>query len=61
MTSPETLNTKLAVNELIFRPVTHMAHFDARFDIYGVSKSGQGAEQILDRLDRRKNNQVLSA
>jgi hypothetical protein len=59
MTSPETLNTKIAVNELSFLMVTHMAHSNAWFDSYGVWKSGQGAEQILDRLDKWMNDQVL--
>jgi hypothetical protein len=56
MTFPKTLNMKNAINELIFPLVTHMAHSDAQFDSYGVLKSGQAAEQILDRLDQRKNN-----
>jgi hypothetical protein len=44
MTSLETLNTKRAVNELSFLLVTHMVDFDARFDSYGVLKSGQNVE-----------------
>jgi hypothetical protein len=46
MTSPETLNTKFAVNELSFLLVTHMVYSDARFDSYGILMSGQGAELI---------------
>jgi hypothetical protein len=34
MTSLETLNMKLAVNELSFPLVTHIAYSDARFDSY---------------------------
>jgi hypothetical protein len=61
MTSPETLNTKVTVNKLRFSLVNHTAHYDARFDSYGVLKSGQGAELVLGRLDTRMNNQVLRA
>jgi hypothetical protein len=43
MTSPETLNTKVVVDELIFPLVTHTTYSDARFDSYGILKSGQGA------------------
>ncbi len=50
MMSPETLNTKVAVNELSFPLVTHTVYFDARFDRYEVLNSGQGAENFLDRL-----------
>jgi hypothetical protein len=50
MTFPETLNTKVAANKLSFPLVTHMAYSDARFDTYGILKSGQGAENFLDRL-----------
>jgi hypothetical protein len=40
MTFPETLNTKVADNELSFPLVTHMAYSDARFGSYGILKSG---------------------
>jgi hypothetical protein len=40
MTSPETLNMKLAGNELSFPLVTDVAYSDARFDSYGILKSG---------------------
>jgi hypothetical protein len=40
MTFPETSNTKVADNELIFPLVTHMAYSDARFGSYGILKSG---------------------
>jgi hypothetical protein len=40
MTFLETLNTKVAVSELIFPLVTHMAYSDARFDSYEILKSG---------------------
>jgi hypothetical protein len=46
MTSPETLNTKFAINELSFLLVTHTVNSDARFDSYGVLNIGQGAELI---------------
>jgi hypothetical protein len=61
MTSVETLNTKVAVNKLSFPLVTHMAYSDARFDSYVILKSGRGAENFLDRLDRPANDQVLTA
>jgi hypothetical protein len=48
-----------AVNELSFLLVTHTAYSDARFDRYGILKSGQGAEQILDRLERMMNGQIF--
>jgi hypothetical protein len=59
MTSLETLNTKVAINELVFPLVTHMVYYNARFDSYGILKSGRGAENSLDRLGRLANNQVL--
>jgi hypothetical protein len=40
MNSPETLNTKVAVNKLRFPLVTHMAYSDARFDSYAILKLG---------------------
>jgi hypothetical protein len=40
MTSPETLNTKVADNELSFPRVTHMTYSDARFDSCEILKSG---------------------
>jgi hypothetical protein len=40
MTFPETLNTKVADNELSFLLVTHTTYSDARFDNYGILKSG---------------------
>jgi hypothetical protein len=61
MTFPETLNTKVADSELSFPLVTHMAFSDARFDSYGILKSGRGAENFLDRLCRPVNDQVLRA
>jgi hypothetical protein len=61
MTFPETLNTKVADNELSFPLVTHMAYSDAQFGRYGILKSGQGAENFLDRLCRPANDQVLRA
>jgi hypothetical protein len=61
MTFPETLNTKIADNELSFPLVTHMTFFDARFGSYGILKSGRGAESFLDRLCRPANDQVLRA
>jgi hypothetical protein len=61
MTFPKTLNTKVADSELSFPPVTHMAFSDARFGSYGILKSGQGAENFLNRLCRPANDQVLRA
>jgi hypothetical protein len=61
MTFPETLNTKVADSKLSFPLVSHMAFPDARFDSYGILKSGWGAENFLDRLCRPVNNQVLRA
>jgi hypothetical protein len=58
-TFPETLNTKFTINELWFPLVTHMVDSDARFDSYRLLNSGQGDEQILDRLDIQVNDQVL--
>jgi hypothetical protein len=61
MTFPETLNTKVADNELSFPLVTQMAYSDARFGKYGILKSGRGAENFLDRPCRPANDQVLRA
>jgi hypothetical protein len=61
MIFPETLNTKVSVNELIFPLVTHTAYSDARFDSYEILNSGRGAENFLDRLGRPANDQVLRA
>jgi hypothetical protein len=60
MTFPESLNTKVVTNELRFPLVTHVAYSDARFDSYGILKSGRGAKNFLDRLGRPTNDQVLS-
>jgi hypothetical protein len=61
MTFLETLNTKVADNDLSFPLVTHMAYSDARFGSYGILKSGRGAENFLDRLCRPANDQALGA
>jgi hypothetical protein len=61
MISPETLNTKVSINKLSFLLVIHTFYSDARFDSYGNLKSGQGAENFLDRLNRPMNDQVLRA
>jgi hypothetical protein len=61
MTFPETLNTKVADNELSFPLVTHIAYSNARFGNYGILKSGRCAENFLDKLCRRANDQVLRA
>jgi hypothetical protein len=50
LTSPETLNMKHSANKLRFPLVTHTVNSDARFDSYGILKSGQGAQYFLDRL-----------
>jgi hypothetical protein len=44
LTSTETLDTKNAVNELNFTPVTHTTYSDTRFCRYGFLKSGYSAE-----------------
>jgi hypothetical protein len=59
MTSPETLDTKVVVNEIIFPLVTHTTDSDARFDSYGIFKLGQGAENFLDILDIPTDDQGL--
>jgi hypothetical protein len=59
MPSPETLNTKVVVNELIFLLVSHTTYSDARFDSYRILKSGQGVEDFLDRLGIPMNDQIL--
>jgi hypothetical protein len=61
MTFLETLNNKVAVNELSFLLVTHIVYSDARFNSYGILKSGRGVENFLDRLGRPANDQVLRA
>jgi hypothetical protein len=61
MTFPETLNTKVADNKLVFPLVTHMVYSDARFGSYGILNSGRGAENFLDRLCRPVNDHVLRA
>jgi hypothetical protein len=61
MTFAETLNTKVAVNELSFPLVTHSAYSDTWFDSYGILKSGRCAENFPDRLGRPVNDQVLRA
>jgi hypothetical protein len=61
MTFPETLNTKVVVNELSFPLVTHTVYPDARFDSYRILKSGQSAENFLYILGRLVNDQVLGA
>jgi hypothetical protein len=61
MNFSETLNTKVADSELRFPLVTHVSYSDAWFDSYGISKSGRGAENFLDRLCRPVNDQVLRA
>jgi hypothetical protein len=50
MTFPETLNTKVADNELSFPLVTHMVYSDPRYGSYGILNSGLGAENFLDRM-----------
>jgi hypothetical protein len=59
MTSPETLNTKVSINELSFPLVTHIVYSDTHFVRYEILKSGQGVENFLYRLDRPANDQVL--
>jgi hypothetical protein len=58
MTSPEALNTEIAVHELSFPLVTHMAYSAIRFDSYRILNSGHGAEYLLDRLIIQAKDQV---
>jgi hypothetical protein len=58
MISLETLNTKIAVNELSFPLVTHTVYSNVWFDSYRILKSGQGAENFSDKLDIQMNDQV---
>jgi hypothetical protein len=50
MTSPATSNPENAINEHSFPLIIHTAYFDTRFGRYGLLKSGNGVELILDRL-----------
>jgi hypothetical protein len=59
MTSLENVNTEFSINELSFSLITHTVHSDARFDSYGLLKSGQGAEYFVDRWVMQMNDQVL--
>jgi hypothetical protein len=61
MNSPETLNTKVAVNKLRFPLVTHMAYSDARFDSYWILMLGRGAENFLYRLVNDQDLRVEDA
>jgi hypothetical protein len=61
MTFPETLNIKVADNDLSFPLVTHIEYSDARFGNYGILKSGRCAENFLDGLCSPANDQVLRA
>jgi hypothetical protein len=53
MTFPETSHTKNVANELSFLLVTHMTHFDIRFDCYGILKPCFRSGHVMDRLDCR--------
>jgi hypothetical protein len=59
MASPETLNTKFPSDELNFPLLTHMVNSDLQFGSYRLLKSGQGAENFLDRLIIQVNGHVL--
>jgi hypothetical protein len=59
MTTPETLNSKIAVNELSFLRVTHTAYSNARFASYMILKLGQGDEYFLDRSVMQMNDHVF--
>jgi hypothetical protein len=58
---PRDFDTKVSVNELRFPLVTHTVYSNARFESYRTLKSGQGAEDSLNRLDRPEHDQVLRA
>jgi hypothetical protein len=59
MSSTETLNIKVSINELSSPVVTHTSYFDTRFRSNRLLKSGYSADQILDRLGIQVTNQVL--
>jgi hypothetical protein len=59
MTTPESLNSKITINNLTFPMVTHMDYSNAQFGRYVILKSGPDAEYFLDRLVMPMNNQVL--
>jgi hypothetical protein len=62
MTSPKTLNTKVAANKLSFPLVTHMVYSDAWFDSYGILNSGWGGgteTPVLGELNQSKNSKIL--
>jgi hypothetical protein len=61
MTSWETLNPKIAVNELRFPLVTYTVYSDTWFDSYRILKLGQRALYFLNRLDMQMDDQVLQA
>jgi hypothetical protein len=61
MTSLETLNTKVSFNELSSPLVTHTVYSNALFDSYEILKSGRGAGNFLDKLNRPAIDQVLRA
>jgi hypothetical protein len=50
MGSPETLNMKIAINELCFLLVTHTVNSNARFGSYRILKSGQGTEKLSRQI-----------
>jgi hypothetical protein len=50
MTSLETLNTKIVVNELSFLLVTPMVNSIAWFGSYRILKSGQGAGKLSGQI-----------
>jgi hypothetical protein len=59
MSSIETLNIKISVNELSSPLVTHTSYFDTRFSSNRLLKSDYSTDQILDRLGIQVTNQVL--
>jgi hypothetical protein len=58
MTSPETLNTKVAINELRLPLATHTVLSEKQFDCYGILKSAHGAELFLHQPGIQMNSQV---
>jgi hypothetical protein len=61
MTSPKTLYTTDATNELSFLLVTYTTCFDIQFGRYGFLNSGFNARQILDSLGIQVLGKIFGA
>jgi hypothetical protein len=60
MTSPETSHTKNVTNELSFPVVTHTAHFDIRFDCYGILMSYFSSKRNCQGLNTTSKRNCVS-